>query len=238
MRPFRPHPNAGPPSGAHDPHARRQVAFRRILAGVSSPPASANPDPSSPDAALLEQLRAGAPGAFEQLVRANGGRLLAVARRLLGNEEDARDAVQETFLNAHRSLPRFQGGSLLSTWLHRIAVNVSLMKLRTRKRKPEEPLDHLLPAFRDNGHFAERFDTGDETAEQRLARLEEQQAVRAAIDQLPDHYRTILLLRDIEGIGTNEVAEQLGVTPNAVKLRLHRARQALRTLVAPRLGRP
>ncbi len=215
----------------------RRFVFRRILTEVSPTPPSTNPEPSSPDAALLEQLRAGAPGAFEQLVRTNGGRLLAVTRRLLSNEEDARDAVQETFLNAYRSLPRFQGGSLLSTWLHRIAVNVSLMKLRTRKRKPEESLDHLLPVFRDNGHFAERFDTGDETAEQRLARLEEQQAVRAAIDQLPDHYRTILLLRDIEGIGTNEVAEQLGVTPNAVKLRLHRARQALRTLVAPRLGR-
>jgi RNA polymerase sigma-70 factor (ECF subfamily) len=170
-------------------------------------------------------------------VRTHGGRLLAVARRLLGNEEDARDAVQDAFLNAYRGIGRFEGGSLLSTWLHRITVNVSLMKLRTRRRKPEESLDHLLPAFKENGHFAEQFDTGDESAEQRLARIEEQQAVRAAIDELPDHYRTILLLRDIEGIGTNEVAEQLGVTPNAVKLRLHRARQALRTLVAPRLGR-
>lgn len=171
-------------------------------------------------------------------MRVHGGRLLAVARRLLGNEEDARDAVQEAFLNAFRSIDRFEGGSLLSTWLHRIVVNVSLMKLRRRKRKPEESLDHLLPAFRDDGHFVERFDSGTEPADERLAREEEQAAVRAAIDELPDHSRTILLLRDIEGMGTNEVAEQLGITPNAVKLRLHRARQALRTLVAPRLGRP
>ena len=84
---------------------------------------------------------------------------------------------------------------------------------------------------------AERFESGTEPADQRLAREEEQEAVRAAIDQLPDHSRTILLLRDIEGVSTQEVAEQLGISPNAVKLRLHRARQALRTLLAPRLGR-
>lgn len=196
------------------------------------------PQPASPDEALLTALRTRAPGAFEQLVRAHGGRLLAVARRLLGNEEDARDAVQDAFLNAFRSIDRFEGGSLLSTWLHRIVVNVSLMKIRRRKRKPEESLDHLLPAFRDDGHFVDRFDGGSEPADQRLAREEEQAAVRAAIDDLPEHYRTVLLLRDIEGLGTSEVAEQLAITPNAVKLRLHRARQALRTLVAPRLGRP
>ena len=190
------------------------------------------------DSQLLSALRARAPGSFEQLVRSHGGRMLAVARRLLSSEEDARDAVQEAFLNAFRNIDRFEGQALLSTWLHRIIVNVSLMKLRSRKRKPEESLDHLLPAFKDDGHFAERFESGTEPADQRLAREEEQAAVRAAIDELPDHYRTILLLRDIEGISTQEVAEQLGVSPNAVKLRLHRARQALRTLLAPKLGRP
>jgi RNA polymerase sigma-70 factor, ECF subfamily len=195
-------------------------------------------DARAADAALLAALRTREPGSFEQLVRAHGGRMLAVARRLLSSEEDARDAVQEAFLNAFRNIDRFEGQALLSTWLHRIIVNVSLMKLRSRKRKPEESLDHLLPAFRDDGHFAERFDSGSEPADQRLAREQEQAAVRAAIDELPGHYRTILLLRDIEGISTQEVADQLGITPNAVKLRLHRARQALRTLLAPKLGRP
>lgn len=184
---------------------------------------------------MIEALRAGESGAYEQLLRSHGGRLLSVARRLLGNEEDARDAVQEAFLNAFRSIDRFEGGSLLSTWLHRIVVNVSLMKLRRRKRKPEESLDHLLPAFNERGHFVERFASVDEPADERLFRLEDQAAVRAAIDQLPEHYRTVLLLRDIEGMGTAEVAEQLGITANAAKLRLHRARQALRTLLAPRL---
>jgi RNA polymerase sigma-70 factor (ECF subfamily) len=206
---------------------------------VAAPQQStAETDARAADTALLAALRAREPGSFEQLVRAHGGRMLAVARRLLSSEEDARDAVQEAFLNAFRNIDRFEGQALLSTWLHRIVVNVSLMKLRSRKRKPEESLDHLLPAFRDDGHFAERFDSGSEPADQRLAREQEQAAVRAAIDELPDHYRTILLLRDIEGISTQEVADQLGITPNAVKLRLHRARQALRTLLAPKLGRP
>lgn len=199
---------------------------------TGTPPA---PLPESADRALIEALRAREPGAYEQLLRTHGGRLLAVARRLLGNEEDARDAVQEAFLNAFRSIDRFEGGSLLSTWLHRIVVNVSLMKLRRRKRKPEESLDHLLPAFNERGHFVERFASMDEPIDERLSRLEDQAAVRAAIDQLPEHYRTVLLLRDIEGMGTTEVAEQLGITANAAKLRLHRARQALRTLLAPRL---
>ncbi len=204
-----------------------------------SPQSTTETDPrSDADASLLAALRADAPGAYEQLVRTHGGRLLAVARRLLSSEEDARDAVQEAFLNAFRNIQRFEGAALLSTWLHRIVVNVSLMKLRRRKRKPEESLDHLLPAFRDDGHFAERFESGSEPADERLAREEEQAAVRAAIDDLPEHYRTILLLRDIEGMSTQDVAEQLGITPNAVKLRLHRARQALRTLLAPRLGKP
>jgi RNA polymerase sigma-70 factor (ECF subfamily) len=189
----------------------------------------------SPDHELVEALRAGSASAFEELVRQHGGRLLSVARRLLGSEEDARDAVQETFLNAFRSIGRFAGDSLLSTWLHRIVVNVSLMKLRRRKRKPEESLDHLLPAFKEDGHFEERFDSGSEPADERLARKEVQVAVRAAIDQLPEHYRTVLLLRDIEGMGTADVADKLEITPNAVKLRLHRARQALRTLLAPHL---
>ena len=206
---------------------------------VAAPQQStADTDARAADAALLADLRSRVPGAFERLVRAQGGRMLAVARRLLSSEEDARDAVQEAFLNAFRNIDRFEGQALLSTWLHRIIVNVSLMKLRSRKRKPEESLDHLLPAFRDDGHFAERFESGSEPVDQRLAREEEQATVRAAIEELPQHYRTILLLRDIEGIGTQEVAEQLGISPNAVKLRLHRARQALRTLLVPRLGRP
>jgi RNA polymerase sigma-70 factor, ECF subfamily len=184
------------------------------------------------DAALLSRLRAGEPAAFEELVRAETGKLLAVARRILPTEEDARDAVQDAFLFAFRSLDRFQGQARLSTWLHRIVVNAALMRLRTARRKREEPLDPLLPAYKDDGHHAERFATWDDPATA-IERAENKALVRRLIDELPDGYRTVLLLRDIEGLDTEETARLLDTTSNAVKVRLHRARQALRTLLAP-----
>src|SRR6185436_3101732 len=93
------------------------------------------------DAALLAALRTGEEWAFETLIRTFGGRLLAVARRFTRNEEDARDVVQSAYLSAFRGLSEFKGDAQLSTWLHRIVVNTSLMKLRTRRRKPEESID-------------------------------------------------------------------------------------------------
>lgn len=182
---------------------------------------------------LIARLRCGDDAAYEDLVRAYGGRLLAVARRMLGNEEDARDAVQEAFLSAFRSIDRFEGGSRLSTWLHRIVVNVALMRIRSRRRKPDTSIDTLLPAFREDGHHEEQFRPWVAQADELLLRAEARDVVRAAIDRLPDSYRTVLVLRDIEERETSEVAGMLGVTPNAVKIRLHRARQALRTLLDP-----
>jgi RNA polymerase sigma-70 factor (ECF subfamily) len=184
------------------------------------------------DEPLLSRLRAGEPAAFEELVRAETGRLLAVTRRILPTEEDARDAVQDAFLFAFRSLDRFQGQSRLSTWLHRIAVNAALMKLRTKRRKREEPLEPLLPTYLDDGHHAERFAKWEDPTVM-IERAENKALVRRLIDELPDAYRTVLLLRDIEGLDTEETAKLLDTTPNAVKVRLHRARQALRTLLAP-----
>jgi RNA polymerase sigma-70 factor, ECF subfamily len=198
-------------------------------------------DPRVQEPALDEQelargVRAGNPAAFDRLVRAYGGRLLAVTRRILRNEEDARDAVQEAFVSAFRAREQFSAESRVSTWLHRIAVNAALMKLRSRRRKPEEPLDDLLPAFNRDGHHAERFRSWDEPADVALEREDTRAFVRAAIDRLPESYRVVLMLRDIEGFDTAETAELLGLTPNAVKIRLHRARMALRSLIAPQMA--
>jgi RNA polymerase sigma-70 factor (ECF subfamily) len=185
------------------------------------------------DTALVARLRVGDEDAFEEVVRTYSGRLLAVTRRILGSDEDARDAVQDALLSAFRSLDRFEGGSLLSTWLHRIAVNAALMKLRTRRRKPEEPIEPLLPVYQENGHHQETFAGWHEPVDVTMARAENRALVRACIEQLPESYRTILLLRDIEEMDTEEAAQALGISANAVKIRLHRARQALRTLLAP-----
>jgi RNA polymerase sigma-70 factor (ECF subfamily) len=195
------------------------------------------PDLSSDERDLLARLRAGDDGAYEELVRAYSPRLLAVARRIVGNDEEARDVIQDAFLNAFRSLRTFHGDARLSTWLHRIVVNSALMKLRTRRRKPEESIEPLLPAFLADGHYAEKFSSWGERADEALSRTETQELVRSRIDQLPESFRTVLVLRDIEGLDTEETARVLDTTPNAVKIRLHRARAALRTLLAPHLGR-
>jgi RNA polymerase sigma-70 factor (ECF subfamily) len=161
--------------------------------------------------------------------------MLAVARRYLQSEEDARDAVQEAFLSAYRSLSSFQGESKLSTWLHRIVVNAALMKLRARRRKPEEPIGDLLPKFLHDGHMANPTPAWKQSAESMALRAETRTLVRNSIAKLPESYRTILLLRDIDELDTREVADVLGITPQAVKTRLHRARQALRTLLDPHM---
>jgi RNA polymerase sigma-70 factor (ECF subfamily) len=189
--------------------------------------------PVDDDTTLIAQLRAGDEAAYEQMVRTYGGRLLAVARRILGSEEDARDVVQDAFLNAFKSLDRFEGNSKLSTWLHRIAVNGALMKLRTRKRKPEQSIETLLPSFLEDGHHEERFTSWEEPVDQAMERAETRQLVRQKIEELPESYRTVLVLRDIEGLDTEETAKMLGLSVNAAKIRLHRARQALRTMLAP-----
>ena len=185
------------------------------------------------EAALIEGIRSGSDAAFSIVVRRESGRLLAVTRRILNNEDDAREAVQEAFISAYRARHQFQAGARLSTWLHRIAINAALMKLRARRRRPEDAIDDLLPRFLPDGHHVEQFRSWSEPVDVALTRRDTMATVRRAIDQLPDSFRTVLLLRDIEGLSTEEAATMLGTTPNAVKIRLHRARMALRTLLAP-----
>jgi RNA polymerase sigma-70 factor (ECF subfamily) len=183
---------------------------------------------------LVVALRRGDTAAFEEMVRRYGGRMLAVARRMLRVEEDARDAVQEAFVSAFKALDGFAGGARLSTWLHRIVVNAALMRLRRRRRKPEESIDDLLPSFDENGSWEN--ETQCTTPVDMVERAETRAIVRECIDQLPPSYRTVLLLRDIEELDSDETALALGTTVSAVKTRLHRARQALRTLLARRLA--
>lgn len=185
------------------------------------------------DHALVRRLRAGQEEAYEEMVRAHGPRMLNVARRFLPQDADAHDALQDAFLSAFRSLDRFQEQSKLSTWLHRIIVNASLMKLRTRRRRPETSIEDLLPHFGNDDRFAQPVAPWAITYDTAVESREIRQFVRSRIDDLPDSYRAILLLRDIEGLSTEETAKMLEITTGAVKTRLHRARQALKTLVEP-----
>lgn len=200
-----------------------------LLRGAVIARAAAVPD--ADEDRLVRALQAGDRSAFETVVRRQGGPLLAVARRILASEDDARDAVQEAFVSAWRAIGGFDGTARLSTWLHRIVVNAALMKLRSRRRRPEEPLDELLPCFDENGAWTSGMAQPTSAPEAHVSARQTRELVRRCIARLPDAYRVVLVLRDIEDRDTGEVAAMLGVSSNAVKIRLHRARQALRTLL-------
>ena len=211
--------------------ARRSGAMLTGCTGLLGELLRREPGPERPRDTLVARLRAGDESAFETLVRVHGGRLLAVARRFFTDEQDARDVVQEACLAAFRSVASFDGRAQLSTWLHRIVVNAALMKLRARRRRREEPIDELLPRFDADGHRMLDGDGSVPASDALVEREETRARVRDAISRLPASYRTVLLLRDIEERDSAEVAGALGITPQAVKTRLHRARQALRTLL-------
>jgi RNA polymerase sigma-70 factor (ECF subfamily) len=181
---------------------------------------------------LVAGLRMGDAAAFETLVRRHGGQMLAVARRLLRCEQDADDAWQEALLCVFRKADTFEENARLSTWLHRITVNACLMKLRSQRRRREVEMDDLLPTFHQSGHHTGRVSDWESPAEN-TAMAEVRLQVRECIDRLPESYRMVLLLRDIEEKDSEEVAKMLGCSANCVKTRLHRARQALRTLLEP-----
>jgi RNA polymerase sigma-70 factor (ECF subfamily) len=185
------------------------------------------------EAALLARMQAGNGDAFEACVRTNCGQMLLVARRILGNEEDANDAVQDAFLSAFKGISQFKGQSRLGTWLHRIVVNAALGRLRSRQRHPEKSIEDLLPHFGEGEHQIDPPVPWQATPESSVQDQETRELVQGCIGQLPESYRIVLLLRDIEGLDTDETAQALGTSTAVIKTRLHRARQALRTLLDP-----
>jgi RNA polymerase sigma-70 factor, ECF subfamily len=200
-----------------------------------APLRSSGPVPD--EATLLGRMQTGDDDAFEACVRVHCGRMLAVASRILGNEEDARDAVQDAFLLAFQQIGRFEGRSGLGTWLHRIVVNAALQRLRKRQRHAERSIEDLLPHFGDGEHQLDPPAPWKATSESILHQKESRDLVRRCIGQLPEMYRIVLVLRDIEELDTEETARLLDTSPGVVKTRLHRARQALRTLLDPHFRR-
>jgi len=198
---------------------------------------TALPGASLDEGALLARMQAGDEAAFEACARAHCGQLFVVARRLLRNDEDARDAVQDGFLSAFKEIGRFEGRSRLGTWLQRIVVNAALYRLRSRQRHPERSIEELLPHFGEDEHQVDPPAPWQDTSETILQKKETRELVQRCIDQLPEIYRTVLVLRDIEEIDTEEAARMLGTSPNVVKTRLHRGRQALRCLLDPHFRR-
>lgn len=185
------------------------------------------------DSELLRGLRAGEEDCASQLVRTHAGRMLAVARRFLSDEHEAQDAVQEAFASAFKAIGRFRGDSSLGTWLHRIVVNAALKRVKELEQRAETDLDSLLPLFDQAACRLEPLQGPLVPVDRLLAQQETRKRVRGAIARLPDSYRAAILLRDIEGYSTNEAAEKLGISPGALKVRLHRGRSALKRLLEP-----
>ena len=169
----------------------------------------------------------------EIIVRDNIAWMLALSERILRDRGLAEDAVQEAFIAAFRGLDNFEQRSTLKTWLHRITVNASLTKLRQLKRLAEKSIDEYLPEFDRHACRVEARWTYLAPLEEVLENDDLRATVRETIDALPESYGIVLQLRDIEGYDTNEVAELLEISTANVKVRLHRARAAIKKLLEP-----
>ena len=186
---------------------------------------------TDPSTALVEDLvdaaRTGDHAAFEELVRRTSADTYTLARRLVSDEEDARDVVQEAYLRAYRSIGRFRGDAQFSTWLYRITANCASTHLGRRRRHRHDELD-------------EEVDVPDTSPDHDPAAMATASLLRdrleAAIAELPPRLRAVVVLRDIYDLNHAQIAEELGITESAAKVRLHRARRRLRTQVFPLRG--
>ena len=184
------------------------------------------------EATLVAEARGGSSDAFTTLLRQYERNIYRLALNITGNQEDAEDVMQEAFLKAYTHLDRFQGNSRFYTWLVRIAVNESLMKLRKRRGDRTVSLDE--PVRTDNNDLMPREveDWGDDP-EERYAKEEVQRIVSKAIESLDPQFRVVVALRDVEDLSTEETAELLGLSVPAVKSRLLRGRLKLREQLNP-----
>ena len=179
----------------------------------------------------LDALLKGDARVFEQLVQRESPRLFRMIMRIVQDEDEARSVMQETYLQAYKRLETFRRESKFSTWLYAIGLNLARASLRKLKRfdaLDEEKFDRLQPGF-SNGMFMDNVETWN--PQKLTEQSERKRLVHEGINQLPEDYRMVLTLRDIEELSTTEVAQVLDISEGAVRVRLHRARQALRNIL-------
>ena len=193
--------------------------------------ASTNED----QAGLIRRAIGGDREALEQIFTRNSPALYQTALRLVGTPEEAEDVLQEGMLNAFRNLRRFEGRSQFSTWLTRIVINAGLMRLRSRKARPVVSLDEKL-AEEDDVTFADQFPDKGPNPEQVYAREELRGILDRHLSRLSPVLRSAFLLREVQGLSTQEAAETLGVSEGTLKARLHRAKRQLANLFGRALG--
>lgn len=212
----------------------------------ASPPAPAAPTgaATSPagesDMALVERARNKDFAAFEQLMGRYEDKVYRLAFRFVRNESEAKEILQDTFLAIWRKLDTFKGDAQFSSWVYRVAANAALMRLRSQRRHPEISTEDLPAGYLDQQQYGQMLSPGENWArrpDDELQSGELRRHIQAAVDALPDIYRTVFLVRDVEGLSTEETAEMLGISVPTVKTRLHRARMALREAIATYFGK-
>ena len=189
------------------------------------------------DEELLRQIRKGDEPALEELLRRHQGKIYGLSVRMLRNPHDAEEVLQDVALTIFQKAGTFQGRSAVSSWIYRITMNGCLMKLRKRPKVPAIPLEGLGPAMNEEGMATERVADWTALPREQLDSKELAARIDEAAGELPPEYRTVFVLRDVEGLPAQEVCEILQVSLPALKSRLHRARLFLRKKLAEYLMR-
>jgi RNA polymerase sigma-70 factor (ECF subfamily) len=197
-----------------------------------TPPEPPSTPPVVSDEELVARARAKDFAAFEELVDRYEDKIFRLAFRFVRNETEAKEILQDTFLLVWRKLDTFKGDSQFGSWLYRVATNAALMRLRAQRRHPEISTEELPVDYLDN--YGQLPATGENWAKRpddELQSDELRRRIQKSVDELPEIYRTVFLIRDVEGLSTEETAEVLQISIPTVKTRLHRARLALRDAI-------
>ena len=197
---------------------------------VSTAEVATSQEPLS-DEEVVVRVLAGETGMFEVVMRRHNQRLYSVARAILRNDGEAEDVMQDAYVRAYEHLNQFAGRAKFSTWLTRIAVHEALARQRRGNRYQE-----LEPMSEREGDPMDRFASLTPNPEQQASNSEIRRLLEEAVDNLPDSYRTVFMLRDIEEMSTTDAADVLEITEENVKVRLHRARALLRKSLYARAG--
>jgi RNA polymerase sigma-70 factor (ECF subfamily) len=187
------------------------------------------------DADIVKRVRAGERALFEVLMRRHNQRLYRAARAILKDENEVEDVMQQAYINAFTHLHQFEERSQFSTWLTRIALNEAFGR-RRKMRQSESMARRPSDLDEDSGEFMDTITSPQPDPERQAYAHELHRLLEAAVDTLPETYRIVFMLRDIEGLSTSETGEGLGLGEEAVKTRLHRARAMIRRAVTARIG--
>ncbi len=180
------------------------------------------------DDILVRDMKAGKMEAFDKIVELYQRKIYALAFNMTRNQMDAQDVAQDVLLSIYKKIHTFQGKSAFSSWVYRITLNATYMKLRNKKKEQHISLDEMLPSFNNSGYQVEKITDWSENTESLLFTNEMKSNIGKAVDQLPEKEKVVFILRDVEGLSTEKVSEILDLTIPAVKSRLHRARLFLR----------